>query len=110
VDNDPRPAGAAAPLCLSKLQSSLGARVRTPWAGLCPSPRLRRLPPNPAALVYQQSNGPLFWFSLEFDKQSGSVRGWETDEPRSGCAQALSLCAGLFSTPASVGDPSPDAR
>jgi len=51
-----------------------------------------------------------FWLPLEFDKQSGSVRGWETDEPRSGCAQADSLCAGLFSTPASVGDPSPDGR
>jgi len=53
---------------------------------------------------------PVLVSPFGFDKQSGSVRGWETDEPRSGCAQAPSLCAGLFSTPASVGDPSPDDR
>jgi len=53
---------------------------------------------------------PVFVSPLELDKQSGSVRGWETDVPHSGCAQAHSLCAGLFSTPVSVGDPSPDAR
>jgi len=104
----PPPQGAAPPLCLSNLR--FGARTRTPGGWALPTSHAFGAAPSNPNPCFPAKKWFRFWFPLGFDKQSGSVRGWETDEPHSGCAQAPSLCAGLFYTPASVGDPSPDDR